>query len=145
MVGEIASYHLLQPPSLFGNRLMPAAQQLDFDLAQLRAHPILYRLALHSKLTAPMDSTDVYESQKRKRLRCAKPDPLAVSGRKASSFDEARLFGVQFERKLLHPLPQRAEELFRIGAMLESNDKVVGITHEDHLPSRMSLPPPLGP
>lgn len=63
VVGEIASYHLLQPPSLFGNRLMPTVKQLDFDLAQLRAHPLLYRLALHSELPAPMDSTDVCESQ----------------------------------------------------------------------------------
>ena len=87
---------------------MPTARQLDFDLAQLRAHPLLYRLTLHPELPAPMDSTDVYESQKRKRLRCAKPDALAVLGRKASEFDESRLSGVQFERKLLHSLPQLA-------------------------------------
>src|SRR5690242_10806973 len=51
VVGEVASQHTRQPPSLLRDGCMPAPPQLVVDLPQLGPHP--FRLALTPPRTAP--------------------------------------------------------------------------------------------
>jgi hypothetical protein len=42
MVGEVSSHNLAEPTPLFRDGLMSSTLHLDFHLAQLRSHPLLY-------------------------------------------------------------------------------------------------------
>ena len=52
---------------------------------------------------------------------------------------------MQFERELSQSLVEVLEELHCVGVVLEPNDGVVGVAHDDDVATCIPLPPLLGP
>ena len=52
---------------------------------------------------------------------------------------------MQRQRELLQPLAHRVEEATGVGLVLEADDDVVGIAHDDHVARGLAPSPALGP
>ncbi len=128
-----AGDHAPQPSSLFGDRRVPPPPEFLLELMQLGAHPVASRLPPKQEAAAPGASADMREPQEVETLRLAQTTPLAVRRRRAAELDEARLFLMQRERELRHPLVQLRPEPLGVGFVLETGDDVVGIAHEDDI------------
>ena len=85
-----------------------------------------------------------------------KPRKLKVSGlpsprrarllrRKAAELDQPGLLRMQRQRKLLQPLTHRVQEAPGVALVLEADDEVVGIPHDDHVARGLAPSPALGP
>ena len=77
----------------------------------------------------------------------SRPDCVAVGpgGRTFRTRDEARLVGMQLQSKLREPSAKLRQEPHGVGAVLGSNDEVVGVAHDDDVAVRLPLPPLLDP
>ena len=75
------------------------------------------------------------------------PESLRPSlrGSLPAELDEARLLRMQLQGELPESLPQALQELLGIRAVLEPNDEVIGPASDDHVSSRVPLPPLLDP
>src|SRR6266567_3945641 len=74
------------------------------------------------------------------------PSPRAlVLHRQASELDQPRLLGMQRQRKLLQPLAHLVEEAPGIALVLEADDEVVSVAHNDHVAGGLAPSPALGP
>ena len=85
-----------------------------------------------------------------------KPRKLKVSGlpsprrlrsfrRKAAELDQPGLLRMQRQRELLQPLAHRIQEAPGVALVLEADDEVVGIAHDDHVARGLAPSPALGP
>src|SRR5262249_21684112 len=125
------------------DRLMTPLRQLLLHLLQLGSEPFGRRLPLHDKpwvLERP--PTEVGEAQEGKGFRLALPALPSVLGGEPPDFDQSRFLGVQGQAELLKTSPQFSEEPFGLAAVLEPNDEIVGVPHDDHI-ARDELGPPL--
>jgi len=59
---------------------------------------------------------------------------LPVPEGEPPELDESRLAGMQFQAKLRETIAQLHQKPLRVDAVLESNDEVVSIAHDDYLP-----------
>ena len=101
VIVEVAGDDLLQPLSLFWNRLVHTPPQFLFDGLQLDPHAIPSGLPFDLEFTPASFATDEDEAQEGEGLRFAKPAPLAVFHRKASELEEPGLLRMKRQRKLL--------------------------------------------
>ena len=85
-----------------------------------------------------------------------KPRKLKVSGlpsprrlrlfrREASELDQPGLLRMQRQRKLLQPLAHLVQEAPGVALVLEADDEVVGVAHDDHVARGLAPSPALGP
>src|SRR3954451_24822287 len=65
--------------------------------------------------------------------------------REASELDQPGLLGMQRQRKLPQPLAHLVQEAPGVLLVLEADDKVVGIAHDDHVARGLTPSPALGP
>ena len=63
----------------------------------------------------------------------------------AAELQQAGLLPMKLERELLEPLSHRVPEAPRIGFVLEADDDIVGIAHDDDVAGGFSPSPLLGP
>ena len=93
-------------------------------------------------LEAPFQSrpTDVCESQEGERLRLPFASLFPVLAREAPELDQASLLRMQLETEAGQPLAQLPQASLRLCTVLESNDDVVGETHDDHVALVLSAP-----
>jgi hypothetical protein len=63
----------------------------------------------------------------------------------AAKFEQARLFRVQLQAKLFHPLPECFQETAGFPFVLETDDEVVGVAHQDDFASGLLAPPTVRP
>ena len=63
----------------------------------------------------------------------------------AAELDQAGLVRVQRQRELPQPFAHRIPEAPGLGLVLEANDSVVGIPHDDHVARGLMPSPALGP
>src|SRR3954447_21943656 len=75
----------------------------------------------------------------------AEPAPQAAFCREASELDQPGLLGMQRQRKLPQPLAHLVQEAPGVLLVLEADDKVVGIAHDDHVARGLTPSPALGP
>jgi hypothetical protein len=108
----------------------PRTQEL-FDLLQLLAEPLGDCLAPDRKLTRPRLTAYVRQAEKVKGLRFALPTPLAPFACPAPKLDEARFVRVQFEVKPVEACPQVAQKLLGVVFVLEADDEIVTVPHDD--------------
>src|SRR5262249_48210118 len=85
------------------------------------------------------------EAQEVEGLRFAKPAPLAALCRKASELDEPGLLRMQRQRKLPQPLAHLVQEALGVALVLESDDEVIGIAHDNHVARGLAPSPALDP
>src|SRR5262245_43020296 len=125
--------HTLEPcPKLPDGPVQPLPQGL-FDLLQLPAEPLGDRLAPHRKLARPRLATDMREAEKVKGFRFPLATSLAPVTCPTPELNEARLVRVQFEVKPVEACPQVAQKLLGVVFVLEADDEIVTVSHEDDL------------
>jgi hypothetical protein len=84
--------------------------------------------------------TDVPEPQKLERLRFSLSPLFPLLARKASEPDQPGFVFVQFQSVLRQPALQLLQVAPRFALVLEPNDGIIGVAHEDHVALRV-LPP----
>ncbi len=65
--------------------------------------------------------------------------------RKAAKLDQAGLVRVERQRELLEPLAHIVPEAPGVSLVLEADDNVISIAHEDHVARGLVPSPALGP
>jgi hypothetical protein len=70
---------------------------------------------------------------------------LTVGIGKASEFYQAGFLFAQFQVELLQPFPEFPVEPLGVVLVLEANDEVVRVAHDDDFAARAVLSPPLDP
>src|SRR4029077_1919941 len=85
------------------------------------------------------------EAQEVEGLRLAEPAPLAALCRKASELDQPGLLRMHRQRKLPQPLAHLVQEAMGVALVLESDDKVIGVTHDNHVARGLAPSPALDP
>ena len=85
------------------------------------------------------------EAQEREALRFAKPAPSAPVRRVAAELDQAGFVRMERQRKLIQPFTHRLQEAPGVILMLEADDDVVGIAHDDHVARGLTPSPAFGP
>src|SRR5262249_34176116 len=73
------------------------------------------------------------EAQEVEGLRFAEPAPFAAFRRKASELDEPGLLGMQRQRKPSQPLTHLFQKEPCVDMVLEADDEVIGIAHDNHV------------
>src|SRR6516165_729478 len=94
VVVEVAANDVMQPLSLFRDRLVHAPPHLRFDRLELRSHAVRPGLPFDLEFTRAGLPADEGEAQEVEALRFAEPSPLAALRRKASELDEPGLLGM---------------------------------------------------
>src|SRR5262249_1401911 len=123
--------HTLEPcPKLPDGPVQPLPQGL-FDLLQLPAEPLGDRLAPHRKLALPRLATDMREAEKVKGFRFPLATSLAPFTGPTPELNEARLVRVQCEVKPVEACPQVAQKLLGVVFVLEADDEIVTVPHDD--------------
>ena len=70
---------------------------------------------------------------------------MPVGNRVPTKLDKPRLIGMKIQSKTSEPRPEISKELLRFVPLLETDDGVIRIAHDDHVASGASLPPLVDP
>jgi hypothetical protein len=135
----------LEPFAGLHNGVVRAVQELLFDFFQLGSHPLAHRLAFHHKTPVPFLPADRREAQEIERvwLTSSLLSPVALGVE--AKLNPARFIWVQFQPELSEPFLQIHQETVGIRPMLETEYRVVGLAHDQHITSRALLAPGLYP
>src|SRR5580704_3508363 len=145
VIVEVAGNDLPQPPPHGGDRLMHSLAQRLLDLLQLCPPAVAPGLTLDLELALAGFTADEGEAEEVEGLRLAEPALLAIDRRKAAELDQAGLVRMKLQRELFQPLAHRAEEAPSVTLVLETDDEVVGIAHDDHVARGLAPSPAFGP
>ncbi len=145
VVLAVATYYRSQPLAHFWDWIVPASLQLGFHLFELGPQAICRCLPMHQELSRPGPPTAVAEPKELEGLRFPLSSLLSVLGGISPKLQQARLVRVQRQANVPQPLPQDDQELLGVCAVLEPHDEVVQVTHDDHVTTRFSPAPSLGP
>lgn len=125
---------------------MPASHQVALQLPKLGPHPLPHGPPHQEKPPASCLPADVREAEEveglRPALQAAFFSPLRCEQAKG---DKPRLVGVQFQREASHSFAKLHEKPRGVRMILESNRKIVSVTHNDNVSPCIPLPPLLGP
>ncbi len=146
VIAKMSPNHRLQPLSHRRNRVVPAMPKLGFDLAQLRLQPLPHRLPKDREPpVAPLLPAEVRKAEEAEGLRLAPTATPAVFGRERPGLQQAGLVGMQFQLELAESFRQIGPEPLGIRLLLESNDEVIRIAHDDHVAACIPSTPLLDP
>src|SRR3954452_1544681 len=145
-VGEPAAYHPPEPAADGGDPVVhPPSERLP-DRPEPSPHPSADGLAPEDEAGAvPSGPAKVGEPEEVERLRPAEAASPAGRDRTLAELDQRRLLRVQSEPEPGQPLPEVGEEPLRVPPVLEADDPVVGVAHDDHVAGRVASPPPRDP
>src|SRR5208337_851773 len=145
VIVEVALHDRPKPLSRARNGLVPALPELLLKFLQLLPQSLADGLALHGKVPLPVLPADMREAQKVERFRLAFSASLPVQLGVPPELNPARFVGMQFQSKLPQPLPEVLQKAVGFRLRLESEDRVVGIAHHDHISPGVFLAPRLHP
>ena len=106
---------------------MPAPAQLLPYRFQSPAHAFRNRLPSQPEAALPCTATVVCHAEEVECLRSTLPASAAVRCREPAELQQAGLVGVQVQPELAEPLLQVPQEPFRVSAILEPRDIIIGI------------------
>src|SRR5450755_830245 len=89
--------------------------------------------------------TNVREPQEIERVRLPVAAPGSILGGEPPELDQPRLLRMQHQPELREPAAKIGQEPLSVVAMLKARHVVVGVPHENHVPSRVAPPPLVGP
>ena len=78
-------------------------------------------------------------------LRFTEASSAAVRNRVPTKLDEPRLIGMKIQSKTSEPRLEIGKELLRFVPVLEANDRVVRVAHDNHVAGSVSLSPLVDP
>ena len=109
---------------------MHTSPKLFLEFLQLGTHPLSHGLPKHDEPSKSIPVTDMRETQVIEGLRLAFITPFSIFGRLAAKFDQAGFGGMQFQVEFLKSFLKRFEKLLGLLAILETDHKVIGKTHD---------------
>src|SRR5262249_3438365 len=145
VIGEVAPYDLRQPAPLFRDQLVHSPSQFLLDCTELYPHAIAPGFPLKPELTLARPPADENEAQELEGFRFSEPALRSSGHRMAAKLDQAGLVRVQRQRELLQPFAHRFPEAPGVRLVLETDDDVVSIPHDDHVTRGLVPSPALGP
>jgi hypothetical protein len=123
---------------------MPASPQPDVDLLQLCSQPLPHGVPQHDETSLSHLPADVRETEEVEGVGLAPSAPSSIRRREATEFDEAGLFGVQFQCGGRESLAELVPKPRGFPFVLEGHDEVVSIADDDHVAFSL-LPPVVDP
>src|SRR6266481_2977793 len=145
VVANMPAHDRLQPLADFWNRVMHPPPQFGFHFPQPGLHPFTNRVPNHRKPSPLGCPADMRESEKVEGFRLSLAASLSVLRRMTAKLQEPGLFRVQFQTELFHALFQFVPEPFGFRFVLESNQSIIGKSHDDDIALSLLLPPCLNP
>ena len=145
MVGEEASDQLLEPGPLLGDRFVHAPSQFLLDPSERCPYAIAPCCSFDKELPTAVAFADEGKPKKVEGLRFSEPAPSSSFCRKAAELDQAGLVRIERQREPLEPLAHIVPEAPGIRLVLEADDNVISITHEDHVARGLAPSPAFGP
>src|SRR5208283_5197258 len=85
------------------------------------------------------------EPQERKGLRFIETLSLALGRRMATKLNQPGLVRMERQRELLKSCSHRIEEATCVVLVLEANDQIVGVPHDDHVALGLAPSPAVSP
>ena len=144
MVPEVAADNLLEPLPLLADRLVDPPTQFLLDCLEFCLSAVAPGLPFDQEAPPPGCSADEGEAQEVEGFRLAKPVPPAVFHRVATELNQPGLLRMERQCKFPHPFAQQVEETPRIGFVLETDNEVVGVSHDDDITSGLAPSPAFG-
>src|SRR5215204_1248556 len=141
VVIEVAADNPAQPSPLFRDWLVHAPSHLLLDLLKLRPHAVPSGFPFDLEFPRSGLAADEGEAQEVEGLRLAESLPLAALRCKASELDQPCLLRMQRQRKLPQPLAHLLQKEPAILMVLEPDDEVVGVAHNDNVAGRHAPSP----
>jgi hypothetical protein len=83
----------------------------------------------------------VGKAQEVEGLRLALPSSRTIARSMPAEFDQPGLVGVKVQGECRQPVAQFNQKPLSIRAVLERDDRVIGLAHHDHSTPRMASPP----
>src|SRR5260370_19620370 len=133
VIVEVAAHDLSQPFALRRYRLVHALSKRLLDFLELGPHAVGPALPVDQEVACARFAAYEREAEEVEGFRFADAAPLSVGGRQAAELDHAGLVRMQRERKLPKPFAHRIPEAPGVGLVLEADDDVVGISHDNHV------------
>src|SRR5438067_8892704 len=124
---------------------MPSLSHLLLNFLELRPHAVASGFPFHLELSAAACSADEGETQKIEGLRFSEPPMSAALHCEAAELDQTGFLRMECQRELPQSVAHRFLEAADICVELKPDDKVIGISHDNHVPHRLTMSPSLGP
>jgi hypothetical protein len=124
---------------------MHAFPQGLLDLPQLLSQPVGHGFAPNRELPLPRCAAYVCETEKVERIRLSLITPPSSFDRKTSKFDEPGLLQVQLQVEIEQTLPQLLNKPLGFYPVLEAQNEIIAIPHNDHIAPGIPPPPPVNP
>jgi len=84
-------------------------------------------------------------SKKVECLRFSKTARFSISNRETAELDQTRLVRMQRQRELFHPCTKIRQKALCIVLVLKPDDTIVGVAHDDEIPTGVAMSPLLSP
>src|SRR6266571_2591695 len=146
VVTDVPSHDGAQPLAHHRNRVVHAALEFGFHLAQLRLQPFANRLPQHREAPiTPLPPTDVCEAEEVERLGLPLATLLPVFGRVWAEFQELRFLGMQLEAELPEPFGELRPESHSVRLVLKAKHNVIREPYDDDVAAGPLPAPRLDP
>jgi hypothetical protein len=122
-----------------------APSQFLLDSPERCPHAIAPCCSFDKELPTAVAFTDEGKAKKIEGLRFSEPATSASFRRKAAEPDQAGLVRIERQQELLKPLAHIVSEAPGVRLVLEADDNVISIPHEDHVARGLVPSPALGP
>src|SRR5665213_686971 len=144
VIREEAAHHATKPLPLLWNGLMLAQLKLSLDVRELRLHPFAHRAPHEQEPPRSRLAADVRKAEKIEGPRTLPLDLAAALGRSTKTHQPS-LLRVQFQGELAHSFAQVLEKLLGFPFVLESEQHVVRLSHDDNVAAGFEGAPLLDP
>ena len=134
-----------QPLALHRDRLMHAPPQLLLDFHELAPYAVAPAGPVDQELAGARLAANEGEAQEVEGFRFAETPLLSLGRREAAKLQQPGLDWMQRQRELLEPFTHRVPEAPGVGLVLEPDDDVVGVPHDDHVALGLPLSPAVCP
>jgi len=113
---------------------LPAPSKRLLDLAKLGTHSLSLRLAPELEaITVFLGAAIVCQPEEVERFRLAQTTLRSTLGSVSAELNEAGLFRMQTKCKRREAFSEIVQETLGITPMLEPDDLIIGIAHDDHV------------
>jgi hypothetical protein len=113
---------------------MPAQSERLLDLAKLGTHSLSLRRTPELETgTTLLSAAIVCQPEEVERFRLTQTTPRSTLGSVSAELNESGLFRMQTERERREAFSEIVQETLRITPMLEPDDLIIGVAHDDHV------------
>src|SRR5664279_1109880 len=134
-----------RPPRSTLSSSSAASDVYKRQVQELRPHAVAPSLPFELEGSPAGFPADEREPQELKGLRFIETLSLALGRRMATKLNQPGLVRMERQRELLKSCSHRIEEATCVVLVLEANDQIVGVPHDDHVALGLAPSPAVGP